>query len=361
MNAPDSICFPTGVLGGYNQSAGVTGCFSDNVVSGSDTGCININANQAGPGELILELNGTPGYQSGSEDRLFVMNLDSGNNCIEWDLKDGLGNKVTPGDTIQVNISFLSGLTHLPMNDVEYHPNGFKVQVIRPAGPNPKLFWDDSQLSGGTTNLSGCTTPTGCHTWSFAQGDQNTVNTWWFASEARDTTFIVVPSITASVDSFSLDPTQGAIGISTPSTGLIYEWSPATGLSCTDCKSPVAQPTESTVYTVKITDADGCIFFDTVEVELLIPAAVVPNAFSPNDDNLNDILYIARKDITSINYFRIYDRWGKLVFETDVLSQGWDGTRKGKPMDAGMYIYEYEVTSVFGDPFKGKGQVALIR
>jgi len=111
-------------------------------------------------------------------------------NIITWNGLNGLGQPVANGSTIFITVTYINGLTNLPMYDVEYNPNGwpgFKIDLIRPTGTKPKVYWDDSQLPGGTVNLDGCDDVNGCHGWSCPgtsacnYGDVKTVNTWWYS------------------------------------------------------------------------------------------------------------------------------------------------------------------------------------
>ncbi|MCB0700614.1 MAG: PKD domain-containing protein [Chitinophagales bacterium] len=90
------------------------------------------------------------------------------------------------------------------------------------------------------------------------------------------------------------------------------------------------------------------------------PLADVPNAFSPNGDGENDILYVRGSGIETLD-FRIYNRWGQLVFETSDQSKGWDGTfnNKEQPMEA--YAFVLNVTFIDGTTFAKKGNITLLR
>lgn len=186
LTDPDNDCYPTGKFGGLTGDVTISGCDPKNR-------CINVPVDKAGNANLILDLNDTAGYQPKGRDRLISFVLKSGSNCIPWDSRDGLGNLVTPGTSISLELDYFNGITHLPLFDVENHPKGFIVDLVRPAGPSPKLYWDDSRVAGGTTNLTGCISAAGCHSWCCGKspdgkinindwGDQRTINTWWYAN-----------------------------------------------------------------------------------------------------------------------------------------------------------------------------------
>ncbi|MGC8864882.1 MAG: T9SS type B sorting domain-containing protein [Bacteroidales bacterium] len=122
--------------------------------------------------------------------------------------------------------------------------------------------------------------------------------------------------------------------------------------------------TESGTYWVRAYN-EGCEKRDTIAVELCSGIISAPNAFSPNNDGINDIFYILSTDETIEFHLYIYDRHGQLVFQTDDIRQGWDGKVKGTPAPPDIYVYLVEYKGK-GDTAPGgkrifKGQVTLIR
>lgn len=179
LNDPDRNVYPSGVIGSLQTDIQLTGC--------APNYCLNITTDAAGYIEFVVDLNGTPGYQSGTKDLIFGQDVTSGTTCIPWDGNDGLGNRITQNINFQINAEYKFGLTNLPIFDAENFSNGLIVSSIRPSIIKPRLFWDDSKLSGGTSNLNGCTS-VACHAWpSNGFGDERTINTWWYVNVARDT------------------------------------------------------------------------------------------------------------------------------------------------------------------------------
>ncbi len=124
------------------------------------------------------------------------------------------------------------------------------------------------------------------------------------------------------------------------SGGIFYSWSPATGLSDTSVANPIASPDETTLYTVTITDRNGCEKTGEVLVKVIErPTLFLPNAFSPNGDGENDKFFVIDLGIEDLLEFRIFNRWGELIFETSDINEGWDGTYRGKEQEMGTYIY----------------------
>jgi gliding motility-associated-like protein len=147
-------------------------------------------------------------------------------------------------------------------------------------------------------------------------------------------------------------------------TGYTYTWTPATDLSCTACPQPISSSTVDITYTETLADVMGCFtgqstFF--VEVKPL-SSVDVPTAFTPNGDGTNDVVYVAGWGIKKLNYFKIFNRWGELVFETNDITVGWDGTYKGVPQNTETYVYEVSVVPYIDDkPLTKKGAIKLLR
>jgi gliding motility-associated-like protein len=178
----------------------------------------------------------------------------------------------------------------------------------------------------------------------------------------------IFSSVIESTGNFTVDAGLDATidaGTSIELTGngpaaAIYSWSPIEFLSCTTCVTTVATPEVTTVYTLSV-NLNGCIATDTViiEVEEKCGDVFVPSGFSPNNDAINDILFARGNCILELD-FKIYDRWGELIFESNDKNIGWDGTFKGKPALAGVYVY-YINALVKGSTINTRGNVTLMR
>ncbi|MFT6150088.1 MAG: gliding motility-associated-like protein [Saprospiraceae bacterium] len=151
---------------------------------------------------------------------------------------------------------------------------------------------------------------------------------------------------------------------------FLYIWNSADSLiSCADCFDPIITATEAIKrYDFIVTDANGCIGEDFIIIRTNKEWTIfVANAFTPNDDGNNDVLYIqGGKGTTQVNAFQVFDRWGELIFlaENTPLNDanfGWDGTFKGEPMNSGMFIWSVEVQFEDGRVVTYKGSTFLIR
>ena len=148
------------------------------------------------------------------------------------------------------------------------------------------------------------------------------------------------------------------------------EWSPALGLSCTDCPDPLATPAVTTEYFVFV-ESDGCI--DSAEVVVRVEASTAldfPSVITPNGSPGNDIFYVKApaEDSITVTALIIYDRWGNQVFSVaDVPAGepafGWDGSIRGRPGKTGVYAYYLELSSAV-DPqysFTKYGDITVLR
>lgn len=141
-----------------------------------------------------------------------------------------------------------------------------------------------------------------------------------------------------------------------------FTWSPVTGLNNPFISNPIAVLRNDITYMVSVIDNNGCIAADNIFVKVYgNPEVYVPNSFTPNGDGKNDILKPLGFGLKKIEFFRIYNRYGQLVFETNSLSVGWDGTFKGKPQPAGVYTYMVKVINYRDWPVEQKGTSIIIR
>ncbi len=141
-----------------------------------------------------------------------------------------------------------------------------------------------------------------------------------------------------------------------------YTWTPSSSLSCSVCPDPIASPTITTNYIVTGYNSKRCKYNDTLTVCIKDDCGemYVPNAFSPNADGVNDVLYVRGRCLANFT-FQIFNRWGEKVFETGSQLLGWDGTFNGEPMNTGVFVYRLQGTTINNDPFSMKGNITLIR
>ncbi|MCQ2285692.1 MAG: gliding motility-associated C-terminal domain-containing protein [Bacteroidales bacterium] len=147
--------------------------------------------------------------------------------------------------------------------------------------------------------------------------------------------------------------------------GFHYQWAPSGNVTAPHNANTTAFPPGSTTYIVTVSDDYGCTQKDSVKIFVIDvlcyePYIFVPNAFSPNHDQKNDVLYV-HGDFIETFVLKIYNRWGEEVFQTTELSKGWDGTYKGKDCTTDVYDYYLEVECVGHKKFFKKGNITLLR
>lgn len=203
LNDPDHREFPSGSIGEVD-SIGVTPCSANSY-------CINVSATKPGNIDVLLE------FPNGSV-RTFLQPVQAGPNCVQWDGLDGNGDPVQNGTAIDIQVGYLTGLTHLPLIDVEDHDNGYEVELVRPdtlpsgtALDPPQVYWDDQLINTGNAvdgnlNLLGCDplNTGGCHRWQNRGNNNNNpevLNSWWYTNQQRDTVVFTVDSTLWQVQS----------------------------------------------------------------------------------------------------------------------------------------------------------------
>lgn len=167
--------------------------------------------------------------------------------------------------------------------------------------------------------------------------------------------FILLDSTLIIGESYQLNANAG--------NGYSYSWTPPEGLSCTDCPNPIATPLQTTTYYLVVSDKFGCFTVrDTVEIKVEEKYSLdVPSAFSPNNDGVNDVIYAKGWGLKELIAFKIYNRFGELVFESTDFSVGWNGIYKGKEQNIETYVYTVEALT-FGDKVLTKtGNISLLR
>lgn len=250
--------------------------------------------------------------------------------------------------------------------------------------PFTAIFTGDTTVCAGDSVMLSAFTPTAqfWH-WSPATGLSNPNVGTPLASPSVNTTYTVVvsdglcfadtgiisvtvyplPFVYAGVDEVILAGEPVSLSAQGNPANGIYTWQPTYGLSCSNCPNPNALPDSTTVYIVTITDQNGCKFSDSLTVFVYCNDDVmfIPNAFSPNNDGKNDVFKVRAVGLKKLNFLRIYDRWGSVIFETTDLSIGWDGTSNGKAAEAGVYIYDMEAFCSNGTLVSKHGNVTLIK
>ena len=176
-----------------------------------------------------------------------------------------------------------------------------------------------------------------------------------------------LPVINAGTDKIILVGTAVSIN-PTGSPVVNYLWTPSTALSCTNCYNTIASPKNTTAYSIKVTDINGCFATDNINIIVLCndKNVFIPNTFSPNNDGVNDWFYPRGIGLFKIQGMRIFNRWGEMVFQKANLFpndpfSGWNGKYNGKLQTSDVYTYIIEIICENSEILTYKGNITLIQ
>jgi hypothetical protein len=190
LNNPDTIVYPDGQYGRVTQDPAMIDDPNYPVCSGRKY--IEVVVNKKGIVEVKIDVP----YGDSTFDVFITANVNPGLNHIPWNGLDGHGGQVPGGIWLELTVTFINGLTNLPLWDIEQNPVGYKVVLVRPNGPTlkqPFIYWDDSQLqrdpncpvAPNTTNLGGCDPLTSiCHDWQGQDCHDKMINSWWYSGSS---------------------------------------------------------------------------------------------------------------------------------------------------------------------------------
>jgi gliding motility-associated-like protein len=144
-----------------------------------------------------------------------------------------------------------------------------------------------------------------------------------------------------------------------------WNWNFGDGLGITQVQNPTySYPDEGDyLVTLTVSGSTGCV--DSVSQSLIVEGQTVlpprlPNSFSPNGDNNNDVYFVRGGPFITID-FKIYDNWGREIFQTTAQEVGWDGTENGSDVPVGVYVYTIKATNIDGETFDSSGRINLFR
>lgn len=179
----------------------------------------------------------------------------------------------------------------------------------------------------------------------------------------KDTMFLFVAKIKANAG-----PRDTSVVLDQPlqlyATGSInYAWTPTTWLDNPNIYNPIALPRNDIEYVVRVSNNAGCFALDSIRVHVfkIKPDLLVPNAFTPNGDGNNDIFVPIPIGMKYVDIFRVYNRWGQMLYSGTGNGSGWDGKFAGRKQEAATYVWYAEGVDYLNNRLKRKGSVILIR
>jgi large repetitive protein len=234
-------------------------------------------------------------------------------------------------------------------------------KVTRKSSDSINYFW---------TPVDSLVTPNNVNTWA-----KPTLTTWYTIkyvtkpiykcdfSDSSKIRVIVQPKVKAFAGRDTI-AVKGLPHQLTGSGGINYSWISPIGIPITnalDKKALITLNSDANVY-LTVKDAAGCEGKDTIFIKVYEgPTYYVPNSFTPNGDGLNDIFRATPVGMANTTYFRIFNRFGQVMFETNQWLKGWDGTFNGKPQASGTYVWIVSGTDRDNKKVEMKGTVNIIR
>jgi gliding motility-associated-like protein len=197
-------------------------------------------------------------------------------------------------------------------------------------------------------------------------------NAFGSGSYSQTITVLPAPTITVFGDAVTNPGDVVSIGATVTEGTISWSASPASqfaNLECTasDCSLADVSPVITTIYAATVTTTEGCTSTETVIVAVNAPSGGftvgVPTMFSPNDDNQNDVLLVRSfgDKLIAEMVFRVYNRYGQMVFESTDPNDGWDGKFKGDPEAPATFAFTLEYTLVDGTSGELNGNITLVR
>ncbi|MCF8276828.1 MAG: PKD domain-containing protein [Flavobacteriales bacterium] len=326
-----------------------------------------------------------------NDETSFVNNSVPQDNTIlswDWDFGDGTtANSITTAHTytnhgvytVSLTATSDSGCVATGTTQIEVFPNPIPAfQAIEAEGcaPLDVLFLNQSTIASGF--ISSYEWNLGDSTFSTASSPQNTYpdsgyyditlsvtsaegcNTVLFADNAIRANITPIADFTINEDVLSLLDAEVVL-TDQSQHGLIWDWNLGDGTS-SSAVNPTHIYTEPGIYDLSLTVINGdCedTKYGQVKVEPIY-TFYIPSAFTPDDDGLNETFFGTGESVKTYN-MKISDRWGEMIFESNEPDFHWDGTYKGKQVEQGNYVYEFNLLDLFGNQHRYLGVVTLMR
>lgn len=259
-------------------------------------------------------------------------------------------------DTALVEVLVRPRPEYEPVNDTVICP-GTPTSLLVRAGEDISISWKPDSTLAGNSRFDPVVQPVNSTTYIFSIFDEygcsNTGNINVYMQSPPSVTRIPGEEITIEIG-------QEVQFFVRADADVTYKWQPGYAISCTDCNDPVARPFESTNYAATI--SDGCYTLtEPFNVNVIRDFTLeLPDAFTPNGDGINDVIYVEGKKITELIEFKIFNRWGNLVFHTNDMAEGWDGYYRGKKQPIDAYLYYVKARTRYGYETEKSGSFLLL-
>lgn len=259
---------------------------------------------------------------------------------------------------------------------IQVYPNVFAAFDVGPVCINEPVLAVNNTVDPGTSTVF--------YLWDFGNGQTSTLRNPPVQVYPNPGNYVISLSVSSTQCPFPLNIQKRFVRVDKPTPGinnpvayavanlpLTLEarpigasalWTPASSLDNPATYTPVFVGNVERAYTIELKTTSGCITVDTQVVKINKNIVIyVPNAFTPNNDALNDYLKPFMIGIKELRYFKIFNRWGELVYETKDPKKGWDGKFKGVPVQAHTLVWMLEGIGVDNKTYNAKGSTVLIR
>jgi gliding motility-associated-like protein len=312
----------------------------------------------------------------------FTSVINAANVSFSWDFGDGQTSTL-PNPVHQFANITQTYFVKLKVTDATGCINETVAKPLIPAGGSVKARFNTTsicdQLQASFVDSSESSSTALTYAWDFGDGNSSTEKSplHVYSSAGAYTVKLVVTAGNGCMKDSSI----GLVNLSAPvisagpdiqvmsigpvqlqaTGGSRYHWEPSTYLSDADIPNPIMTARADIAYIITGFNDAGCSATANLKVTVLKNLLVeVPNAFSPASSKNNSLRPLLRL-IDHINYFRVYNRWGQLLFETKEMGKGWDGKLNGQLQPTGSYMWMMEVVDFDGNVIQKKGTSVLIR
>jgi gliding motility-associated-like protein len=375
------ICAGGNIVLPSSSNNGITGSWSPSINNqATTTYTFTPNAGQCAlSATMTVTINNTPSAPTAPTPILYCQYAQStqltasSSSTLIWytSLTGGAGSPTAPSPSTNTlgNQYYYVGQT----NGVCEGP---RLQILVSVSPKPVL--NDASLGicyGATANLNTIYNTNGLSTsWTLNNApvynlyNVNTVGNYQLVatniagcSDTATVHLTIYPQVVADAGP------NGSAVINEPyqlngSGGMSYLWTPANVLNNATLQDPTAILNSDTRFYLTVMDANGCVDTDSVLIRVFNgDTFIIPNAFTPDGDGLNDIYRPTYLGVKKLEYFRIYNRYGLLMFETNDIGRGWDGRYKGRMQNIGNYIFILKGIDKYGKEKSFKGNVLLLK
>jgi gliding motility-associated-like protein len=149
---------------------------------------------------------------------------------------------------------------------------------------------------------------------------------------------MALPIADAGADQYALEGANVRLDAHASGDNLKYKWTPSAGLDHDNVLNPLASPAEDITYTLTVTSTMGCVLKDEVFVKVL-KTPVIPNAFTPNSDGVNDEWNIKHLESYPDVTVEVFNRYGNKIYNSVGYSEAWKGKFNGEDLPVGTYYY----------------------